>query len=109
MLDHEDRDARPGAELPDVVEELEGQHRRHARHRLVEQDHPRLDHQGAAELQELPLSSGERTGVMIRQGAEPDELEDLQGALPDLALASGDPPRRQPAHPETLSGLVSGG
>ena len=60
---------RSAREHADVLEELLRQHRRHAGHRLVEQDHARLDHQRPAELEELALAAGERAGIgLARDG-----------------------------------------
>ena len=56
MLDDAYGDAVLLTQLTDVVEKLLHEHRCHAGHRLVEQDHARLYHQGAAQLEQLPLT-----------------------------------------------------
>ena len=52
-------------------------------------------HQGAAELEQLALTAGERAGVVIGKAAEADQLEQLRApARAPRARARDQAPRR---------------
>ena len=57
VFDDEEGDSVVAAHGEDVLEELYAQHRRHACHRLVEQDERRLEHEDARKVEQLPLTA----------------------------------------------------
>ena len=59
LLDEQDRRALL-VDLGDDREDLGDEHRREPHRRLVEQQHPRLGHQGAPDRQHLLLAAGQR-------------------------------------------------
>ena len=63
LLDQQDRDA-DLAQRGDDAQYLAHHHRRQSQARLVQQQQPRLCHQGTAERQHLPLSAGERPRLL---------------------------------------------
>ena len=75
MLDEQDRHAALVAQPHDVLEERCAERAVHARQRLVEEQHPRLEHERPGELEQLPLPAGERARVVARLGSEPEGLE----------------------------------
>src|SRR5215475_5937913 len=84
VLDHEHRQpvtGKPDEHLADAVGELG----MHARHRLVEQQHPRIGHQRAHDLDEPALPAAEVAGERVRQGFQPEPAEDVSRA-PDSRL-----------------------
>jgi hypothetical protein len=59
-----------------------------AGHRLVEQQQPGAGHERARQLEQLALTAGERAGILLRQGCEIEQVEQLEGLGSHLALAS---------------------
>ena len=54
---------------------------------LVEEDDLRVDHHGAAELEELLLAAGEVAGELVGHVADLEELDHVVGLGADLGLA----------------------
>ena len=78
-------------------------------HRLVQQQHRGLGHQGACELEQLALPAREHSRVLVRELAELEDLEQLLGALAHLALPRPRGSRSQHEVVEVLAGLVRSG
>ena len=96
VLDDEDCHAASRAQLADVVESCSRQHRRHAGHRLVEQDHARLDHQRPRRAR--AACAGRRTACRRRRrrgGSERTRLERLERRSRTSRSRRGDARRAQ--------------
>ena len=86
MLDQADGQA-VAVERDEVLGDLVGQARIDAGHRLVEQEHLRLGHQGTADLDELLLTAGKRRDGIVEHVVELQPPRDLEGALGQFGLA----------------------
>ena len=83
---------------------------RHAGHRLVEQDHPRLDHQRPRQLEQLSLAAGKRAGIGIGKMAQADERRWSRApGLRTSASRAATRRRREERQREPLPRLVLGG
>ena len=104
VLDEEDRHAALVTEALDVLEQRRPERAIHAGERLVEHEHPRLEHQGPGELEQLPLAARERPRVVARLGREPERLEEVESAVACIALGAA-PRRPECREREALPGV----
>ncbi len=80
-----------------MLEERRAERAVQRRQRLVEEQHPRLEHERPGELEQLPLPAGERARVVGRLGREPEGLEQRERPVARVALVGppGRPHRRE--------------
>ena len=106
VLDDQEGDAEFLAEAANVVADSHQQRRVDARRRLVEQDHLRMRHQRAPQLEQLALPAGERAGLRVGHSLQRDQLQHLVRPLLQRLLLAPHPPRRQPVAPDLLAVLI---
>ena len=75
---------------------------------LVEQDHPGVRHQGAAELEEAGLASREVARRLLAEFREPEEVEHLDRLVPEPALLGAHRAPAPPVVPEVFAQLAAG-
>src|ERR1700728_4148717 len=78
----------------------------HARHRLVEQQHLRLCHQRAHDLDETALAAAEIAGVAVAERAEAEALEHRGCAVAALALLGAPVAATEEGTAEAVAALV---
>ncbi len=94
VVGHIDRRGRePLVQLADLGAHLHAQLGVEVRQRLVEQEHLRIAHDGAAHGHPLALSARERARIAVEIGREPEDLGGARHPCGDLGLV-------HPAHPE---------
>ena len=81
MSDVDRRDPELELDAPDLLTQLHTNLGVESRQRLVEEQHLRLDRQGARERDALLHTAGELVRIALGGMAEPDELEKLVDAL----------------------------
>ena len=79
-----------GGEVPDDLLEVEHRDRVDARERLVEEDEPRREREGARDLEAPPLAARERVRDGVREVRELEAVEEAVRRLLALRAAAGE-------------------
>ena len=109
MLDEEEGGAARAPQGRDVVEDVAAEGRVDARHGLVEEHDRRAGHQGAGDLEELPLAARERAGIVARLGGEAEGREQANRGFARCRLRRPRPSGRKDQRGEVLARLVARG